>query len=275
MSKKVMGAFIISVFATQAMASHAIKCTSGVEAINAAKNGYVCEGSKITCMNYQDAVAATFLGYTCESAQQQVQKPEPKKEGKSATTLKREQVQCKIELAKQCGTKIQMEPLDDSGCIIGKEKGYSRVLGSFEETNYVAYYNLGYKLVTVVDTAKCASKSTYVYGKLSQQETFDNKLFIVMNGKVVFVDSHGKFQEILSARGYSYATLGAYAKQVIPSVDGKTLKIIVGVKNKSTIVEEKISAADLKDSRRIAELAPSTDLVADAKVIRTKADVIE
>lgn len=275
MLKKIMGAAVVSMVATQAMASHQVKCTSGAEAVNAVNAGFVCEGNKVTCMTSSDIVIAALLQYTCDYAPQKpAPKPEPKVEGKSLTTLQREQVQCKSELKKQCGSKIQMEPLYDSGCIIGKEKAYSRLLGSFEETNYLAYYNLRHKLVTVVDVSKCSSNSTYVAGKLSQAESFDNKLFLVVNGKPVFVDSYGKFQEVLSSWGSSYAKDGSFVKELAPSVDGKTLKVLVGEKQSDYVYSQNVSASDLKNSRRLKEVVPSQYVEADAKVIGTKADVI-
>lgn len=279
MFKKIMGAAVVSMVATQAVASHQVKCTSGAEAVSAVNAGYVCEGDKLTCMTSSDVVIAALLNYSCDYASQKpapkpTPKPEPKAEGKSLITLQREQVQCKIELKKQCGSKIEMEPLYDSGCIIGKEKAYNHVLGSFEETNYLAYYNLRHKLVTVVDVSKCSSNSTYVAGKLSQAESFDNKLFLVVNGKPVFVDSYGKYQEVLASWGSSYAEDGSYVKELAPSVDGKTLKIVVAEKQSDRVYSQNISASDLKYSRRLKEVAPSKYVEADAKVIGTKADVI-
>lgn len=250
MFKKIIGAALVGMVATQAFAYE-----------------------NVECRNAEERAKVEARGWTCAKKQES---------GPSATTLKRQQLQCKIEFNKLCSNAgFSMDPLEDSGCVIGKEKISNSTLGTIEQTNYLAYFNQRLKLVTVVDTASCKTNNTYFYQRISKEdkglkmEVFDNKLFVLVNGKPMFFDNHAKLQELVSGQGNSYVLKGASIQDMEATVDGKFLKLERSYSKDSKSVQTiKIDAADLKDAGRAKAVHPSEFVHAYVPEIRADADIV-
>lgn len=240
MFKKIIGAALVSMVASHSFAFE-VECRDADEAARAKSHGFACAAPK-------DASKA------------------------SAITLKRQQLQCKLEL-KNLGCQ-EMAPLDDSGCVIGKEELQSGRYAGLQQTNYVAYYNQGVKLVTVIDAKSCQVNQVYFAGKLTKFEVFDNKLFALVNGKPMLFDNKAKLQELLSKSGNSYNDGNASISDIQASVDGATLNLTRDLSKKTDTTQLiKVEASDIK-GERVKEVHASALVRAYVPEIRDTADIV-
>lgn len=241
MFKKIIGAAMVSLVAVQSFAF------------------------EVECRNADEAARAKSHGFTC-AAPKDTSKP-------SAITLMRQKLQCKIEM-KNLGCR-EMAPLDDSGCVIGKEELQSGRYEGMKQTNYVAYYNQRVKLVTVIEAGSCQVNQIYFAGKLSKFEVFDNKLFALVNGKPMLLDNKAKLQELLSKNGNSYNDGNASITDIQASVDGSTLNLTRDLSKKTDTTQLiKVEAADIKGDR-VKAVQASEFVHAYVKEIDDYADVVK
>ncbi len=218
-----------------------------------ASHGFAFE---VECPTEQDRIKAAKHGYTCSS--------------NTPITLKRQQKQCEIELEKACRGKIAVTPVEDSGCAVGKL--------SNGKPSYAAYHNIRLKVVTVIDFKSCTSEQIYAAGKLSKTEVFDNKLFILVNGKPMFVDSNdAKLKELLSQSSNSYfdSNNGAAITDMETDISGKTLNLSRRYNKTSDKTQTiKIDDKALTKDSRFKDVFPSDYVKAYVNEIQDYANVI-